>query len=64
MAELMRREMQCEFPVEKVSCPRCGKEHQLWFNGGELDEKKCCGLVLYLEHVRIDVVIADDEPST
>ena len=39
-------------------CRGCSKEITLYFNGGELDEKTCCGFVYELQHVQIDFVIS------
>jgi len=33
----------------------------LWFNGGELDSKSCCGYEFYLEHTEIDFVIMQEQ---
>lgn len=38
-----------------VSCRVCGREMALWFNGGELDRRECCGLEYRLEHVRVAI---------
>lgn len=42
-----------------VECLRCSKPITIHFNGGELDEKECCGLVYRTEHVQIDLVIEE-----
>jgi len=46
-------------PVYQTSCKRCGREIELWFNGGELDERECCGLIYGLVAPRIDFVVAE-----
>ena len=28
----------------RVTCEKCGRVMTLWFNGGELDRRVCCGL--------------------
>ena len=33
-----------EFDSGDTQCIRCGKTLHLHWNGGELDEKRCCGL--------------------
>lgn len=43
-----------------VECRRCGSERTLYFNGGELDEFRCCGLTYRTEHVRIDLVVYEE----
>lgn len=47
------------FDSGTIACLRCGKRIDLFFNGGELDRKACCGLVYRTEHVRIDLVIEE-----
>ena len=44
-----------------VECLRCGKTLHLYYNGGELDFVRCCGLVYRTEHVQTDLVI--EEPA-
>ena len=44
-----------------VNCLKCGKLLTLYFNGGELDQLRCCGLVYYTIHTQIDLVIAEME---
>lgn len=56
--EVERREVK-DFPVV-LECRGCGKRIKLWFNGGELDRRSCCGYVYELEHVRIDLVVTED----
>lgn len=51
MEELESREVFTEDPtVERLPCRGCGKVIELWFNGGELDTKACCGYVYSLSH--------------
>ena len=40
-----------------TQCLRCGKTLHLYFNGGELDIKQCCGLTYRTEAQRIDLVV-------
>jgi hypothetical protein len=40
----------------------CGQAITLYWNGGELDCKECCGYRYALEHVRTDLVISKEEP--
>jgi hypothetical protein len=44
-------------PTPRYKCRGCGREISLYFNGGELDHRGCCGYSYSLEHVRIDFVI-------
>lgn len=46
---------------KKVLCPLCGKEFWLFFNGGELDGRWCCGRMYRLEHCGIALVVYDDQ---
>ncbi len=39
-------------PLE-INCQKCGKEITLWFNGGELDDGRCCGYRYALEHRKV-----------
>lgn len=32
-----------------VTCLGCGTALTLWYNGGELDIKECCGYLYYLD---------------
>lgn len=41
----------------KSNCVECGEEFELFYNGGELDETRCCGNAYRLEEVQIDFVI-------
>lgn len=46
-----------------ATCPRCGAEHRLYWNGGELDMKMCeCGVVIQTEHQATDLVFYDSPP--
>lgn len=40
-----------------TQCIVCGKELNLWYNGGELDQSECCGHVYELEHGPLDFVV-------
>lgn len=58
--EIHRVEVQInkETPVLQVQCTRCGQPVVLWFNGGELDYKKChCGRLHSLQHGTIYYVV-------
>lgn len=57
MSELERIENP-DIPYKGV-CRKCGKPFTLWFNGGELDEKRCCGITYALEHGDIFFVARD-----
>ncbi len=46
-----------------ITCLRCGKGLYLWWNGGELDLKKCCDLIYTTEHVQTDLVVHEEEKS-
>lgn len=48
-----------EGPTVKVDCDKCGKVLVLFFNGGELDMKDCCGITYELEHSKIDLVVKE-----
>lgn len=41
---------------EVVKCLVCGKEIELWLNGGELDFKECCGYSYYGAHKTIQII--------
>ncbi len=58
MAEISRVE---NWTSGSVTCPRCGNTFTLYFNGGELDEVRCCGLKFYQEAIRYDLVISEEE---
>lgn len=45
-------------------CYGCGRDIVLWFNGGELDSRECCGYSYSLEHVRIDFVVIAPESAS
>jgi hypothetical protein len=48
----------------ETNCVICGARIYLWFNGGELDQKQCCGLTYQQEARGYDLVIyRDDEAS-
>lgn len=42
-------------------CERCGKVLTLYYNGGELDFKECCGLTYQTVEVQVDLVISGEE---
>lgn len=42
----------------EIECLGCGKKIFLWFNGGELDRRDCCGYRYETEHKQIDLVIS------
>ena len=44
-------------------CIACGKELILYFNGGELDCKTCCGYKYEAVHGRIDLEITKEEAN-
>ena len=59
MAELKRiNDVVVNF-LYRTTCLRCGKAIKLWFNGGELDQRECCGLFYRLQSDRIDFVVHD-----
>ena len=47
MSEIQRQPVK-SFPV-KLTCRACGKNIDLWFNGGELDQQECCGYIYGVE---------------
>lgn len=59
MGEIKRIENWSDGTIE---CLKCKKPIRLWWNGGELDQKECCGLMYRTEEVQVDLVIskADD----
>ena len=42
-----------------ITCKVCGKAIELWYNGGELDRRECCGYEyrLYYANPRIDLAV-------
>ena len=64
--EVFRRaaddELDKSFAVS-TSCRVCAKPIDLHFNGGELDQRECCGFVHRLESRGADYVIADRNPA-
>jgi hypothetical protein len=50
----------CNWEKGEVTCRGCGKTIHLFFNGGELDARRCCGYVYETEHVQIDLVISQE----
>lgn len=59
MAEISRRRLADDDWAPTVPCTRCGKPVRLFFNGGELDQQECCGVVYRTEIMAVDLVIAD-----
>lgn len=51
------------FQAEHYNCTVCGKQMRFWFNGGELSQSKCCGLIYRCEIARIDLVIYKRSPT-
>ena len=49
------------FQSGDFTCLRCHRSFYLHYNGGELDQVECCGLVYQTEHVQIDLVIREKE---
>ena len=48
-----------EWESGTIACPNCGREHTLFYNGGELDRADCeCGWRLETVAVQIDLVIS------
>lgn len=41
----------------------CGKTITLWWNGGELDYKQCCGYTYSLAHGDIYFVVQQKQPA-
>lgn len=46
------------FKEGDIKCGKCGSEIHLWYNGGELDEDFCCGVIYQTKHVRTDLIIS------
>ena len=46
-----------DFGYGDFNCEGCGRKLHLYFNGGELDDKECCGYRYSTEHTQIDLVI-------
>lgn len=46
-----------DFSEGNVRCIKCGREFLLFWNGGELDEERCCGATYRTEHQATDLVI-------
>lgn len=44
-----------------VVCPSCKCPYDLWFNGGELDARSCCGKTYALEASGYRFVVYDGE---
>jgi hypothetical protein len=49
-------------PAEEIKCIKCGARIVLWYNGGELDWKDCCG-VRYRGESKGYQIIAEEAPS-
>ncbi len=60
MREVARTE---NFDSGDTACIRCCKALHLYFNGGELDSKECCGLVYRTEVQRTDLVVYEKTPN-
>lgn len=43
----------------EIRCEVCCRQYRLWFNGGELDYKECCGRQYALKHDRIHLVTTE-----
>jgi hypothetical protein len=41
-----------------IKCISCNKNIHLWYNGGELDEKECCGYEYRTVIQQIDLIIS------
>lgn len=48
-----------DFLSGDTQCIRCGKTLHLYFNGGELDSRTCCGLEYAQESRGYDLVVRD-----
>ena len=56
--ELERRDVTAELGSGLTTrCRECGRELTLFYNGGELDAKICCGFRYELDAPRIDFVV-------
>lgn len=60
MREVARQE---NFDSGDTACICCGKTLHLYFNGGALDSKECCGLVYRTEVQRTDLVVYEKTPN-
>lgn len=58
MKEIKRIKNIREFPYE-TNCIKCGRNIKLFYNGGELDSTKCCGIYYELNNNQIDFVIKE-----
>ena len=58
----VRREIQRieDFEDGDFACLKCGKKLHLYFNGGELDRRECCGMFYQTEYLRVDLVIYEN----
>ena len=57
MHEIHRENDVAVDPVFRTNCLTCGEVVDLWYNGGELDWKECCGLFYRLEAPKINFVV-------
>lgn len=48
------------FDSGAIDCIVCNKSLHLYWNGGELDQVKCCDILYRTEHQEIDLVIYDE----
>lgn len=60
MEEVARTE---NFDAGDTPCIRCGNTLHLYYNGGELDSKECCGLIYRTEVQRVDLVVYEKTPN-
>lgn len=51
------------FDEGDVSCVKCGKVLHLYYNGGEMDEVRCCGLIYRTEIQKVDLVVYEPLPE-
>lgn len=54
-------EVFAERSVLRLHCKDCGRELMLWYNGGELDSKDCCGWHYELQSPIINLIISKKE---
>lgn len=47
------------FDSGAIDCIVCNKTLHLYWNGGELDNVECCGILYRTEHQETDLVIYD-----
>ena len=46
-----------DFDSGTINCRGCGREISLYYNGGELDERRCCGYEYRTEATGFQLVI-------